>query len=312
MEAHRGESSSFLASKWSAVRSIAWPFFVDATAGTVGGACCVLMGHPLDTAKVLMQAQSSTSRYPTTIGCLIELQKTRGVVRGWYAGGGAALVANSAENACLFASYLPLSNAVDDALQSAPFSKFSVLQSQNNVALVKGAVAGSLAAVLASAVLCPIELVKVRVQTGEAASTLQCTTNILRQSGIRGLFVGLGATVLREVPGNIAFFGAYEYCLATFERRNIFQSNDSRVLVAGGLGGIGFWLVALPADAIKTQQQVFRDTPTFATAALDIYRNQGLRAFYRGLIPVVARAFPSNAALFWGVAKTKEFFAAFD
>lgn len=36
------------------------------------------------------------------------------------------------------------------------------------------------------------------------------TKCILRDEGIRGMFKGLGPTMLREMPGYFVFFGAYE------------------------------------------------------------------------------------------------------
>lgn len=36
------------------------------------------------------------------------------------------------------------------------------------------------------------------------------TKEILKQEGIRGLFKGLTATFMREIPGYVCFFGGYE------------------------------------------------------------------------------------------------------
>ena len=36
------------------------------------------------------------------------------------------------------------------------------------------------------------------------------TKEILKQEGIRGLFKGLTATFMREIPGYVFFFGGYE------------------------------------------------------------------------------------------------------
>ena len=36
------------------------------------------------------------------------------------------------------------------------------------------------------------------------------TKEILQQEGIRGLFKGLTATFMREIPGYFCFFGGYE------------------------------------------------------------------------------------------------------
>ena len=36
------------------------------------------------------------------------------------------------------------------------------------------------------------------------------TREILREEGIRGLYKGLTATMMREIPGYVFFFGAYD------------------------------------------------------------------------------------------------------
>jgi solute carrier family 25 carnitine/acylcarnitine transporter 20/29 len=175
--------------------------------------------------------------------------------------------------------------------------------------MVRGCVAGSLAAIIASVVLCPAEIVQVRIQAGTSTDgSLRTMLHLMRVGGVKTLFHGFGATVLREVPGNLAFFGTLEATRDYFERDCVFRCSTSRTLLAGGLGGVAFWLVALPADAIKTQQQASANLPSFATASIYLYRTQGLPGFYHGLLPVLVRAFPSNAALFYGVEKTQEYF----
>ncbi|GBG34422.1 Mitochondrial carnitine carrier [Hondaea fermentalgiana] len=286
------------------------PMFVDLSAGTIGGLCCVAVGHPFDTAKVLMQAQSTTEvRYaakPTsTLGCLVSLVKTRGVWNGLYAGAGPAVLANALENAVLFMSYAQILKTTDAIFERVVGDR---PMSEATAALGKGAVAGSMAAIVASAILCPIELVKVRVQAGEGPSAMHCAATVLRREGVAGLFHGMGATVAREVPGNIAFFGVYEFARAALDGNQFMTSTDAQVLTAGGLGGTAFWLVALPADAIKTQQQLFSSTKlNMRETSAMIMRTEGLRGFYRGLMATVVRAFPSNAALFWGVERTRDF-----
>jgi len=301
MERQLRQQQPLLGGLWESMR----PLAVDGAGGLVGGACCVAVGHPFDTAKVLMQAQTSTNpRYPTsTAGCLMMVLKTRGLFRGWYAGAVPALYANMAENAVLFLSYGKIVQGCDRlmAREELKSNKFLV----QNEPVIKGMVAGGLAAATAAATLCPTELIKCRVQAGDSGTTFQIARQIIRDQGYKGLFRGMNATMLREVPGNIAFFSMYEYSLAKFEQLEM--RRDVAVLTAGGIGGISFWLVALPADAIKTRQQLFPDEGSVADSARRIIKRQGLRGFYHGLIPVVLRAFPSNAALFWGVDVTKKF-----
>lgn len=294
--------------KWSSLFKTIYPTFVDATAGTVGGAACVAVGQPFDTAKTLLQIEATTPKLATTglnnsvstMQCLRWIYQNSGV-KGLYAGSGAALAANVSENALLFMSFGHISKLVGNVLATSENQYV-----KQNEPLVRGAIAGSCAAVVASLALSPLEMIKIRVQVGHSGGTLGVLKDIFNKGGIREVFRGFGATILREVPGNLAFFGTYEQARASFAARpHIVASENAQILISGGLGGMMFWVVSLPLDAIKTTQQAFDQPTSIAETTRSIYNKQGIQGFYRGFVPVVSRAFFANAALFWGVEKTK-------
>lgn len=84
------------------------------------------------------------------------------------------------------------------------------------------------------------------------------TRNILREQGIRGLFVGLTSTIVREMPGYFFFFGGYEVTRELLAKPN--QKRDDigwqKTMVAGAVGGTVLWLVIFPADVVKSRIQV--------------------------------------------------------
>lgn len=85
------------------------------------------------------------------------------------------------------------------------------------------------------------------------------TKQILRQQGVRGLFPGLSSTIAREMPGYFFFFGGYETTRELLAAEG--QSRDDigwhKMMVAGGVGGVLFWLVIFPADVVKSRIQVY-------------------------------------------------------
>lgn len=211
------------------------------------------------------------------------------------------------ENTILFLSYGQISELVDAAMSLA-VDRDALPPS--TLALVSGGASGGAAALVTSLALCPIELIKVRVQTGRSAGVLACASEVFRAHGLRGFYAALGATVLREVPGNVAFFGMYASCSSALQSpaaHALPLPGDAKILLAGGLAGQAFWAVSLPADNIKTRQQAFgkKSAPSVQETARRIWAEQGVRGFYRGLAPCMLRAFPSNAALFWGFETTK-------
>ncbi len=69
----------------------------------------------------------------------------------------------------------------------------------------------------------------------------------------------------------------------------------------GGLAGMTAWTAIFPCDTIKSRMQAGPGTPSFTEAAKANFKEAGARGFYRGLSACLMRAYPANAALFWGV-----------
>ena len=87
------------------------------------------------------------------------------------------------------------------------------LRLQNNEpSIVDTLVASASAGAALSFILGPVELVKCRLQLQHAyyRSPLTCLRLTVQDEGLRGLCRGLGATLVREVPGNAIFFTTYE------------------------------------------------------------------------------------------------------
>ena len=40
---------------------------------------------------------------------------------------------------------------------------------------------------------------------------VDCTTQVLREGGVRSLFKGTALTLMRDTPGSMAWFGTYEF-----------------------------------------------------------------------------------------------------
>ena len=69
--------------------------------------------------------------------------------------------------------------------------------------------AGGFSAIPATAVMAPSERIKVLLQTAEKGKykgMIDCGVHVLREGGVRSLFKGTFATLLRDVPGSIAWF----------------------------------------------------------------------------------------------------------
>jgi hypothetical protein len=60
------------------------------------------------------------------------------------------------------------------------------------------------------------------------SSTMDCLKQIVGFSGARGFFMGLGATILRDIPAVCTYFTAYEWA-----RSKMSKTGDCKDLGAG-------------------------------------------------------------------------------
>lgn len=260
-------------------------------AGWAGGMVNVIVGHPFDTVKTLMQA-APPGHYSGSVDCLQRLWQREGVM-GLYSGVTAPMAVNGVMLAISFLSYDACERLIRRTKQYDP---------EMSLPMRDVMVCGAFGGVLYSFILGPAELLKIQQQTaasqGHDGSLAAVSRRIWRNGGCRAFMCGTGATLMRDVPGSVSWFGAYEAtknCLCDNPRK----PSIPHALFAGGMAGLAMWISILPVDTVKTRVQAARGARlTFSQAAADIYSNSGIAGFYRGIGPALLRAFPANAALF--------------
>jgi solute carrier family 25 carnitine/acylcarnitine transporter 20/29 len=81
--------------------------------------------------------------------------------------------------------------------------------------------------------------------------------------------------------------------------------------ICGGLAGFFYWTPFYPVDVVKSALMGDsylagqRKYSGFMDAASKIYASSGIKGFYRGFIPCLARAFPANGAMLLTVFQLK-------
>ncbi|KAL8263962.1 hypothetical protein R6Q59_022092 [Mikania micrantha] len=286
----------------------------DLTAGTIGGAAQLIVGHPFDTIKVKLQSQpvplpGQLPRYSGAIDAVKQTLAAEGP-RGLYKGMGAPLATVAALNAVLFT----VRGQMEALLRSEPGAPLTV-----NQQVVAGAGAGVAVAILAT----PTELIKCRLQAqGALASVvadgpgatvtaavkyggpMDVATRVLRsEGGVRGLFKGLVPTMAREVPGNAAMFGVYEALKQYFAGGPDTSGLDrGSLIMAGGIAGGAFWASVYPTDVIKSAIQIDDYKNPKYSGSIDalkkILKAEGIGGLYKGFGPAMGRSVPANAACF--------------
>ncbi|KAJ0594193.1 putative mitochondrial carrier domain superfamily [Helianthus annuus] len=287
----------------------------DLTAGTIGGAAQLIVGHPFDTIKVKLQSQpvpppGQLPRYSGAIDAVKQTIAAEGP-RGLYKGMGAPLATVAALNAVLFT----VRGQMEALLRSEPGAPLTV-----NQQVVAGAGAGVAVAVLAT----PTELVKCRLQAQSALAgavaggpgatitaavkyggPMDVAKHVLRsEGGVRGLFKGLIPTMAREVPGNAAMFGVYEAMKQYFAGGTDTSGVDrGSLIIAGGIAGGAFWASVYPTDVIKSAIQVDDYRNPKYSGSIDAFKKilkiEGVGGLYKGFGPAMGRSVPANAACFF-------------
>ncbi|KAG0220444.1 mitochondrial carrier domain-containing protein [Mortierella sp. GBAus27b] len=307
-------SGSALSQKQTAIVLPSW--VNDVVAGTVGGWAQVVTGHPFDTIKVRLQTQPNPPKYNGAMDCLRITLKEEGPA-GLYKGVTSPLMGIGICNAVMFAA----NGTFRRMLQGGDEKK--------TLSILEVGIAGSMAGGVMSFVNCPVELLKVKLQTqyGPAAGVVATAavkgavetgaskpfTGVLdagirtfRQQGLKGLYRGMDITLVRDVPSYFSYFVTYEggkRILAHLNHNgNVNELSTPELLLAGGVAGFGAWIPCYPQDVIKSRMQSnlkYRST-------LECYRSLQIeaaggnwRVWFKGFGPTMARAFPANAATFF-------------
>lgn len=294
--------------------------FKSFVSGGFGGICLVLVGHPFDLVKVRIQTGAS---YGSTFGAFRSILAEDGL-RGLYRGMSTPLVGIAPIFAICFWGY-DVGQRLVRSLLDMRSGKDQYKYSEQELSLAAISAAGGFSALPTTLVMTPTERIKVMLQTQtlqkgqpQFSGPIHVVRSIIGSDGLRGamkLYQGTLATLCRDVPGSVAYFAVYEgvkrgltHCFYSGGH----QEGSGRakptlpvfaILLAGGLAGMANWIVAIPADVIKSRIQANTGPTSLSGLAIlsQLWQKEGPRALFKGLGPALIRAFPANAACFMGV-----------
>eukprot|EP01064_Diplonema_japonicum_P015010 TRINITY_DN2277_c2_g1_i1.p1 TRINITY_DN2277_c2_g1~~TRINITY_DN2277_c2_g1_i1.p1 ORF type:complete len:289 (+),score=72.18 TRINITY_DN2277_c2_g1_i1:50-916(+) len=268
----------------------------DVTAGTISGMCSKLIEYPFDTVKVRLHTDT-TGRYKGALDCLKSTFSEEGL-KGIYRGVGSPIAGAMAENATLFWAY---------GMAQRNVKSYYNMGEKDQLSLTQLALCGSASGVAVSHVLSPVERVKCLMQLQEIGLTktkysnfVQCAIGTIKEGGIANLYKGHTSMLLRELPGNAAWYGCYEsFCKLFCNYRSCTKDDlpSSYIALAGALGGCAYWSAFFPADVVGSRMRG-ADATSFSATFKEIYATQGVRGLYNGWGITMIRAFPANAAIF--------------
>ncbi|KAF8852671.1 putative dicarboxylate carrier protein [Acephala macrosclerotiorum] len=156
---------------------------------------------------------------------------------------------------------------------------------------------GGSASCFAACVTHPLDLVKVRLQTrhGSAPSTMISTfIHVFQTSGLRGLYSGLSASLLRQITYSTTRFGIYEELKSSQKSPASFPTLIAMASTSGFMGGVA----GNPADVLNVRMQhdaalpldQRRNYKNAVEGLVRMTREEGWKSLFRGVWPNSMRA----------------------
>ncbi|TFK30707.1 dicarboxylic acid transporter [Coprinopsis marcescibilis] len=167
---------------------------------------------------------------------------------------------------------------------------------------------GGIAASMAATCTHPLDVTKVRMQTLEhdgvkRPSTIHIIHSSIKQSGVRSLYTGLSASLMRQMSYSLVRLGSYERIkehMSKDGRHFSFLKSLLAASVAGGLGG----LVGNPADVlfIRMTSDIVRppegryNYSNAISGLVSLVREEGFKGLTTGIGTNMFRAVLMNAS----------------
>ncbi|OAA54205.1 Mitochondrial carrier domain protein [Cordyceps fumosorosea ARSEF 2679] len=289
------------------------PAVVESIAGLSAGTVATLVVHPLDIVKTRMQIYRSVSdplsKPPTTARLLRSLTATPRPIASLYRG----LTPNLVGNATSWASFF---------FFKSRFERLLLQRHPDTDAPTPGDyfVASALAGAATSILTNPVWVLKTRMLSSDRSargaypSMLAGARAILRADGPRGFYRGLGVSLIGVSHGAVQFAVYEPLKRAYFARRRTTTTITTRddaaaaplspeaVVALSSAAKLVAGAVTYPYQVVRSRLQGYAADERFGRGAravvARIWREEGARGFYRGLLPGVVRVMPATWVTF--------------
>jgi solute carrier family 25 folate transporter 32 len=289
-------------------KTVLQPEAINAISGAVAGALTATFVCPLDVLKTRLQVLKISERTSGIAGGLRHIVQQEGV-KGLYRGLGPTLVALLPNWAVYFTIYDKMKNMLtllpDGTRRPATPS----------VHMAAAASAGAATLLVTN----PLWVVKTRMQTQDLqlrrppgvasalrvpyTSTLNALVRIAREEGVHGLYSGLAASMFGIVHVAIQF-PLYEYSKSRIAARTDRVSNDltaAELVVTSAASKMVASTVTYPHEVVRSYMHITPGSGPLqglVDACRTVWREDGVRGFYRGCATNLLRTTPAAALTF--------------
>lgn len=263
---------------------------VNLAAGAFAGGIANYSTYWLDTVKVQMQCQPKL--YSSTFDCFSATWRSKGLF-GFYQGALPSMLGHMSKTGIVFMSYGVCENFI---------CKLCNIATPSDLMLCHHASVGAFTGILASLFLCPLEVVKCRLQVSCTEScqiaaknspSIYIIKDLYRNEGIKGFYRGLTGIWTKEIPGSFIYFGSYECAKCVTQIYYGSEIDSKGTFLCGCWAGLCF-CITHPIETVKSRIQVARGADIncngFFKTAVHIVKNEGCYQLCSGLKPSIVRA----------------------
>ncbi|EME88349.1 uncharacterized protein MYCFIDRAFT_26465 [Pseudocercospora fijiensis CIRAD86] len=258
-------------------------------AGAVAGAIEASVTYPTEYLKTRSQLRSASGQ---TVSALKILQQTisHQGLSGLYTGCSALVAGTAVKAGVRFLAFDSIKNALAD--------------DSGRLSTVNGILAGMLAGAAESVVaVTPTERIKTALiddvkGAKRFRSTLHGITVLVREQGLTGVYRGLISTTMKQSATSAVRMGTYNAMKSRYRSRyGRSPTGIAETFVMGAASGVVTVYATQPLDTVKTRSQSARGE-RMGAAIVSIWRDGGLRAFWRGSTMRLGRLVFSGGIVF--------------
>ena len=250
-------------------------------AGAIAGSAEVITTYPLDTIKTHMQIKKNGNTMTTGMNII----KKSGLT-GLYFGVIPSLAQVAGKASLRFTLYEKIKNSFKD-------KNGKVSNSKN---LIAGLSSGAIEAMVWTS---PTERVKIIQQSSKKyISTATVIRNILRDNGIKGLYIGTVPTIYKQSLSVGSRFWMYNIIKDFFEKDGQ-KINSYQTVFTGALAGGLSTTFNHPFDVVKSRIQSNTNKGKTFQIMKDIHKKEGFVGLFSGLSPRFYRVAIAQGVTFY-------------
>ncbi|KAH0945495.1 hypothetical protein HN011_003856 [Eciton burchellii] len=255
--------------------------------GGVAGAVSRTCTAPLDRIKVYLQVHGT--RQCNIISCFRYMLREGGIKSLWR-GNGINVLKIGPETALKFMAYEQVKRAIKSDNET------------RELGIYERFCAGSIAGGISQTAIYPLEVLKTRLalrKTGQFDGVFDAAKKIYKQGGLKSFYRGYVPNLLGIVPYAGIDLAVYETL-----KNNYLRTHDKKeqppfwvLLLCGAMSSTAGQVCSYPLALVRTRLQADvgtnRSSSTMVGVFKDIFKREGVRGLYRGLMPNFLKVAPA-------------------